>query len=171
MKKKTKQKDSISELISDYSDLLDSLFESDGEDDKYVHVGYGKYKEKSKKDVEGAPLFKKDDSGKYTELEKDGETKPQEPQGKSLTKGSAGDSYQNQLPDNDPAKKQQSTDWTDGKDGWEILDDKRSKVTKIRKYSDEEYQGETGEYFENEVVKFKSLHLSLYIYLPKSSSI
>ena len=79
LKKKVKQKDSISELISDYSDLLDSLFESDGEDDKYVHVGYGKYKEKSKKDVEGAPLFKKDDSGKYTPIggdEKGGEAKP-----------------------------------------------------------------------------------------------
>jgi len=73
LKKKTKQKDSISELISDYSDLLDSLFESDGEDDKYVHVGYGKYKEKSKKDVEGAPLFKKDDSGKYSPIKSDGE--------------------------------------------------------------------------------------------------
>lgn len=79
LKKKSKQKDSISELISDYSDLLDSLFESDGEDDKYVHVGYGKYKEKSKKDVEGAPLFTKDDSGKYIPIETDdkgGEAKP-----------------------------------------------------------------------------------------------
>ena len=79
LKKKVKQKDSISELISDYSDLLDSLFESDGEDDKYVHVGYGKYKEKSKKDVEGAPLFTKDDSGKYIPIETDdkgGEAKP-----------------------------------------------------------------------------------------------
>jgi hypothetical protein len=79
LKKKSKQKDSISELITDYSDLLDSLFESDGEDDKYVHVGYGKYKEKSKKDVEGAPLFKKDDSGKYSPVggdDKGGEAKP-----------------------------------------------------------------------------------------------
>ena len=59
LKKKVKQKDSISELISDYSDLLDSLFESDGEDDKYVHVGYGKYKEKSKKEYSRKKKHKK----------------------------------------------------------------------------------------------------------------
>jgi len=81
-----------------------TIFEDEKEDEKYTHIGYGKYKLKGKED---GPIFKKDDSGKYVELDKGGETKPQEPQGKSLTKGSAGDSYKNQLPDNDPAKKQQ----------------------------------------------------------------
>jgi len=149
LKKKVKQKDSISELISDYSDLLDSLLESGGEDDKYVHVGYGKYKEKSKKDVEGAPLFKKDDSGKYSPIggdDKGGEAKPtgQAIQGADMFK-------------HDKSVKQQSakpkTDWRSGKDGWEILDDDRAKVKNIRDYTDEEYQGETGEYFENDVTK------------------
>jgi len=72
-KQKPKPTDSISELLSDYSELLDSLFESDGQDDKYVHVGYGKYKEKGKEDTEGAPLFKKDDNGKYIAIKSDGE--------------------------------------------------------------------------------------------------
>jgi hypothetical protein len=41
-------------------------------------------------------------------------------------------------------------DWTQGKDGWEILDDPRAKVTGVRNYSDGEYSEETGEYFNNE---------------------
>jgi len=84
LKKKTKQKDSISELITDYSDLLDSLFESDGEDDKYVHVGNGKYKEKTKKDVDGAPLFKKDDNGKYSPIKGDDEGGADKPVGQAI---------------------------------------------------------------------------------------
>ncbi len=39
------------------------------------------------------------------------------------------------------------------KDGWEILDDKSSEVENIRDYTDEEYQNETGEYFENEFTR------------------
>jgi hypothetical protein len=157
LKKKVKQKDSISELISDYSDLLDSLFESDGEDDKYVHVGYGKYKEKSKKDVEGAPLFKKDDSGKYSPIggdDKGGEAKPtgQAVQGADMFKHDKSVKQPKEEPKQEPTK-EPAEDWTSGKDGWEILDDDRAKVTTIRDYSDEEYKGETGEYFENDVTK------------------
>ena len=37
----------------------------EAEDDKYVHIGYGKYKEKGKEDDEKAPVFNKTDSGKY----------------------------------------------------------------------------------------------------------
>jgi hypothetical protein len=128
------------------------IFEDEKEDEKYTHIGYGKFKQKGKEKDTNSPTFQKDDSGKYTELEKDGEPSQQEkPQGQSLTKGNSGDSYQSQLPDNDPAK--QEKDWTSGKDGWEILDDSRSKVKKIRKYSDKEYEEETGEYFENDVTK------------------
>ena len=298
LKKKSKQKDSISELISDYSDLLDSLFESDGEDDKYVHVGNGKYKEKTKKDVDGAPLFKKDDNGKYSKIAGDEEGGTDKPTGQAIQgadmfkhdksvkqpndsdkdfkaqadkaqsdfkaqsdkaksdfktqsdkaqadfKAQAGDNvqkakakgydfyklslddkelkaeedkerqavadakekgddkgvaantlkyiqtriakakkagdkeseqmwsddYTNKRKDyesqygkqedefdlkntkSEPTKKP-AEDWTSGKDGWEILDDDRAKVTTIRDYSDEEYKGETGEYFENEVTK------------------
>jgi hypothetical protein len=114
LKKKAKQKDSISELISDYSDLLDSLFESDGEDDKYVHVGYGKYKEKSKKDVEGAPLFKKDDSGKYSPIggdDKGGEAKPtgQAVQGADMFKHDKSVKQPKEEPKQEPTKSSSDT--------------------------------------------------------------
>lgn len=36
-----------------------------GDDDKYTHIGYGKYREKGKEKEDGAPTYKKDDSGKY----------------------------------------------------------------------------------------------------------
>ena len=46
-------------------------------------------------------------------------------------------------------KERGKDDWKQGKDGWEILDDERAKVTKVRDYSEKEYQEETGEYFGN----------------------
>lgn len=55
------------------------------EDDKYVHIGYGKYREKGKEDDKSAPTFTKDDGGKYiptkggdttSTSDKGGETKP-----------------------------------------------------------------------------------------------
>ena len=54
------------------------------------------------------------------------------------------------IKDNPSGKKERGEgDWKQGKDGWEILDDERAKVTKVRDYSEEEYQDETGEYFGN----------------------
>ena len=38
-----------------------------------------------------------------------------------------------------------------GKDGWEILDNKKAKVAKTKPYSDKQAMEETGEYFENDV--------------------
>ena len=58
---------------------------NEAEDDKYVHIGYGKYKEKGKENDKSAPTFTKDDSGKYVpslggdskpQSDKGGETKP-----------------------------------------------------------------------------------------------
>jgi GNAT superfamily N-acetyltransferase len=126
---------------------FETIFEDETEDEKYTHIGYGKFKEKGKEKDPNSPTFQKDDSGKYTELGKGGETKPQEPQGKSLTKGSAGKSYIKQLPDNDPAKKQPE------QDNWEKVDDKKNYYKSVRKYTDEELENETGEYFENETTQ------------------
>jgi len=54
------------------------------------------------------------------------------------------------IKDNPSGKKERGEgDWKQGKDGWEILDDERAKVTKTRDYTEEEYQEETGEYFGN----------------------
>ena len=61
------------------------------DDDKYVSIGWGKYKEKGKEDDKDAPTFKKTDSGKYVkgkddekgEFTPDKEEKPEkEPAGK-----------------------------------------------------------------------------------------
>lgn len=131
------------------------IFEDSNEDSKYTHIGYGKYKQKGKEKDAAAPTFTKDDSGKYIKST-DG-TQPageKKPTSNIFGKDSG---YSDSLPDNDPAKQKptptKEKDWTDGKDGWEILDDPRSKVKKIRKYTDEELQGETGEYFDNESTK------------------
>ena len=55
------------------------------DDDKYVSVGWGKYKEKGKKDDENAPSFTKTDSGKFVKAggdEKGGDAPEKEPAGK-----------------------------------------------------------------------------------------
>jgi hypothetical protein len=149
-KPKNKKLDIVKELVDEYSDLLD-LLEATSEDEKYTHIGYGKYKEKGKEKVQNSPTFTKDDSGKYIQSKNDTKPTQDTPTGQAIQ---GADMFKH-----DKSVKQPSTpvitnkDWTDGKDGWEILDDPRSKVTKIRKYTDEELQGETGEYFGNEVTK------------------
>jgi hypothetical protein len=50
--------------------LKDLLLEAT-EDDKYTHIGYGKYKLKGKEDDKDAETFTKDDSGKYIATRKD----------------------------------------------------------------------------------------------------
>ena len=45
------------------------------DDDKYSHIGYGKYKEKGKEDDENAPVFTKNDAGKYVPAKEDGKEK------------------------------------------------------------------------------------------------
>lgn len=45
------------------------------DDDKYSHIGYGKYKEKGKEDDENAPVFTKNDAGKYVPSKEGGEEK------------------------------------------------------------------------------------------------
>ena len=50
-------------IVEDFKNLMP---EAGGtQDDKYVHIGYGKYKEKGKEKDTNAPTFTKDDSGKY----------------------------------------------------------------------------------------------------------
>lgn len=44
---------------------------NEAEDDKYTHIGYGKYKKKGKEKDTNAPTFTKDDAGKYVASGKD----------------------------------------------------------------------------------------------------
>ena len=72
-------------------EIAQNIYEAD--DDRYVHIGYGKFKEKGKEDDEDADVYTKTDSGKYvksSDQSDDGKAKdkePDEPKGKSLGKG------------------------------------------------------------------------------------
>ena len=57
-KKKTKKIDIVKELVDEYSQLLD-LLEASSEDEKYTHIGYGRYKEKGKEKDQNSPTFYK----------------------------------------------------------------------------------------------------------------
>ncbi len=64
---------------------------NEADDDRYVSIGYGRYKEKGKEDDDNADVYVKTDSGKFVkssdqESDDDG-GKPEEPKGKSLGKG------------------------------------------------------------------------------------
>ena len=80
------------------------FFEGDKEDEKYTHIGYGRYKEKGKEKDSSAPIFKKDDSGKYTPIESGDSTPENKPKQNIFSKDSG---YKDSLPSSDPAKKQE----------------------------------------------------------------
>jgi hypothetical protein len=139
----------IFSLIS--NKLQESIILESKEDEKYTHIGYGKYKLKGREKDNNSPTFTKDDSGKYIP------TKSEEPTGekeKPQPGAVQGAKMFKHAPDIQKKMSQKDdSSWKDGKDGWEIIDDERAQVKNIRDYTDEEYEGETGEYFENEVTK------------------
>ena len=75
--------------------LDDVMREASQDDDDYVSIGWGKYKEKDSVDDPTAPTFKKDDSGAFVPAKggdkekepKDDKEEPEEPKGKALGKG------------------------------------------------------------------------------------
>jgi hypothetical protein len=80
------------------------FFENDKDDEKYTHIGYGRYKETGKEKDSSAPIFKKDDSGKYTPIESGDFTPKNKPKQNIFSKDSG---YKDSLSSNDPAKKSQ----------------------------------------------------------------
>ena len=66
-------------------EIAQNIYEAD--DDRYVHIGYGKFKEKGKEDDEDADVYTKTDSGKYVKSsdqkgdDKGGEEPSKEPEG------------------------------------------------------------------------------------------
>jgi len=61
---------------------------SEQEDDKYVSIGYGRYKEKGKEKDSDADVFVKTDAGKYVKSsDQKSDDKPEKPKGKQLGKG------------------------------------------------------------------------------------
>jgi len=78
------KKSHLKELIR--NSIIEKL--SEDSDDKYVHIGYGKYKEKGKEDDKSSPTFEKDDSGKFVPLGGDvgGPAHPNVPKKKTKSK-------------------------------------------------------------------------------------
>ena len=63
---------------------------NEDEDDKYVSIGFGRFKLKGKEDDDDADVYAKTDSGKYVKSadqksDDDGGKKPEEPQGDKLS--------------------------------------------------------------------------------------
>ena len=149
-------KEDINKLVYEADTFIDKYFsENESEDAKYTHIGYGRYKQKGKEKDASSPTFTKDDSGKY--IQSTDTTQPTADKKPTPNIFGKDNEYSDSSSDNNPPKQKptatQKKDWTAGKDGWEILDDPRSNIKKIRKYTDEELKGETGEYFENDVTK------------------
>ena len=75
--------------------LDDVMNEASQDDDDYVSIGWGKYKEKDSVDDPTAPTYKKDDSGAFVPAKggdkekepKDDKEEPEEPKSKGLGKG------------------------------------------------------------------------------------
>ena len=73
--------------------LEDVMREASQDDEDYVHIGYGKYKDKDHVDDPTAPTFKKDDSGSFVPAKGAEKEKPskepkgdkEEPKGKALS--------------------------------------------------------------------------------------
>ena len=90
--------------------LEDVMREASQDDDDYVSIGWGKYKEKDSVDDPTAPTFKKDDSGAFVpakggDKEKepgDDKEKPEEPKGKALGKGDFERDFDDDPPRGDP---------------------------------------------------------------------
>ena len=91
-------------ILTDYKKMMTDgyLYEASQDDEDYVHIGYGKYKDKDHVDDPTAPTFKKDDSGAFVpakgadkEKSKGDEEKPKDepkkPMDISKTGGFGGD--------------------------------------------------------------------------------
>jgi hypothetical protein len=64
-----KEADAIQSVVQESkSSRLTSILKEASEDDKYTHIGYGRYKEKGKEKDANSPSFKKTDSGKYAPI-------------------------------------------------------------------------------------------------------
>ena len=95
-------------ILESYKDIAKSLFiEASQDDEDYVHIGYGRYKEKDHVDDPSAPTFKKDDSGAFVPF-KDKEKPSKEPKGdeeKPKSKGLKPSDFERDFDDSEPEDK------------------------------------------------------------------
>ena len=88
--------------------LEDVMKEASQDDDDYVHVGYGKYKEKNMVDDPSAPTFKKDDSGAFVpskggDDKKEPKDDKEKPKGKGLEPDDFERDFDPEKPDDEPS--------------------------------------------------------------------
>ena len=96
--------------------LDDVMREASQDDDDYVSIGFGRFKEKDSVDDPTAPTFKKDDSGAFIPTKgddkekepKDDKEEPEEPKGKALGKGDFERDF-----DDDPTRGDPDDAWDD----------------------------------------------------------
>ena len=119
--------------ISTYKKMMTEgyLYEASQDDEDYVHIGYGKYKDKDHVDDPTAPTFKKDDSGAFVsakgaDKEKpkgDGEKPKAEPKKTAISKtgGFGGDTGTDADFQGDPPEGTREPDDTAGdpEDAWD----------------------------------------------------
>ena len=124
--------------------LDDVMREASQDDEDYVHIGYGKYKDKDHVDDPTAPTFKKDDSGAFVpakggDKEKepgDDKEKPEEPKGKALGKGDFERDFDDSEPEDKPFSGDTGVDADFGMDDdWE--DDEDAKAAAFADMEDE----------------------------------
>ena len=68
---KTHLKELIKQEMYEYVSHIEKKLTEEGDDDKYTHIGYGRYKEKGSEEDENSPTFKKTDDGKYVPYKDD----------------------------------------------------------------------------------------------------
>ena len=88
--------------------LDDVMNEASQDDEDYVHIGYGKYKDKDHVDDPTAPTFKKDDSGAFVpskggDDKKEPKDDKEEPKGKGLEPDDFERDFDPEKPEDEPS--------------------------------------------------------------------
>ena len=107
---------------------LNGMKEASQDDDDYVHIGYGKYKEKNMVDDPQAPTFKKDDSGAFVpskDTDKESPKGDDEKKPVDKSKSVEPDEYERDFEDDEEAK---AAAFADMEDEFDDMDEGHGKV-------------------------------------------
>ena len=113
--------------------LEDVMAEASQDDEDYVHIGYGKYKDKDHVDDPTAPTFKKDDSGAFVpskggDDKKEPKDDKEEPKGKGLEPDDFERDFDDSEPEDKPHGGDTGVDADFGKDDDDIEDDEEARA-------------------------------------------
>ena len=124
--------------------LDDVMREASQDDEDYVHIGYGKYKDKDHVDDPSAPTFKKDDSGAFVPSkggDKEKGTEPKDDKEEPKGKGLSPDDFERDFDDSEPEDKPHGgdtgVDADFGMDDDDIEDDEEARAQAFADMEDE----------------------------------